>query len=164
MLTHLLLDTLKASTPARIVNVASGAHRGNALNFNRLQGEGLYMGWVAYGRSKFANILFTYELARRLEGTGVTANALHPGLVNTRIGSQNNGFWGTLFQPLVFSRGISPEEGACTSLFLASSPEVEGVSGAYFYKEKAASSDPRTHNLADAARLWRISVQMTGIA
>lgn len=164
LLTNLLLDLLKASAPARIVNVASGAHRGNALNFNRLLGEGLYMGWVAYGRSKFANILFTYELARRLEGTGITANALHPGLVNTQIGSQNNGYLGKLFQSLVFGRGISPEEGARTSVFLASSPEVENVSGAYFYREKAVSSDPHTHNLADAARLWRISAQMTGLA
>lgn len=164
LLTNLLLDLLKASAPARVVNIASGAHRGNALNFDRLKGERFYMGWVAYGRSKFANIMFTYELARRLEGTGVTANALHPGLVNTRIGSQNNGILGKLFQPLVFSRGISPEEGAGTSIFLATSPEVEGKTGQYYYRGKAIVSDPKTHDLKAAARLWQISAKMTGLS
>jgi NAD(P)-dependent dehydrogenase (short-subunit alcohol dehydrogenase family) len=159
LLTHLLLDTIRASAPARVVNVSSGAHRGRPLDFENLGRMGFYSGWVAYGRSKFANLLFTYELARRLEGTGVTVNALHPGWVATNIG-RNNGWLIRLLMPIIQRNAIPSEEGARTILYLASSPEVEGVTGKYFKKEKVIPSDPESYDQEAAARLWKISTEM----
>ena len=130
LLTNLLLDVLKASAPARVVNVASGIHMGARLDFDNLQGEKRFAGFRAYGQSKLTNVLFTYELARRLEETGVTVNALHPGYVDTGF-SLNNGFFFRVFAKLsarLFGR--KPEEGAQTSIYLAASPEVEGVTWA----------------------------------
>jgi NAD(P)-dependent dehydrogenase (short-subunit alcohol dehydrogenase family) len=162
LLTNLLLDTLKASAPARVINVSSNAHYGNPLDFDDLQGKKNYGLMTVYGRSKFANVLFTYELARRLEGSGVTANALHPGFVRTNIG-KNNGWYMRLIMPLATISGIKPEEGARTSIYLASSPEVEGVTGKFFTKCQETPSDPATYNEDDARRLWEISADLTDL-
>ncbi len=163
LLTNLLLDTLIANAPARIVNVASRAHVGVAgLNFDDLQNQKGYFGWRAYGQSKLCNVLFTYELARRLEGTSVSANALHPGLVATRFGSNNTGLsWIWTFVNLF---ALSAEEGAQTPIYLAASPEVEGVTGRYFYQSKALPSSKASYDAQAARRLWQVSEQMTGLA
>jgi len=133
LLTKLLLDVLKASAPSRIVNVASGDHSNGTIDFDNLQGEKEYKGPKAYSQSKLATVLFTYELARRLEGTGVTANCLHPGVVGTNLGSGVSGVFGFMVRALT-PLMKSPEKGAETSVYLASSPEVEGLSGRYFVK------------------------------
>jgi NAD(P)-dependent dehydrogenase (short-subunit alcohol dehydrogenase family) len=161
LLTNLLLDVLKASAPARIINVASGIHMGAKLDFANLQSQRHYAGFRAYGQSKLANVLFTYELARRLDGTGVTANALHPGYVDTGF-SLNNGFFFSLFAKLsarLFGR--KPEEGALTSIYLASSSDVEGVSGKYFADCKPIQSSPESYDIATAEELWQVSLALT---
>lgn len=160
LLTSLLLDLLKASAPARIVNVSSAAHEGASINFDDLEGKHRYQGGKAYGQSKLANLLFTYELARRLEGTGVTVNALHPGLVASNFG-MNNGWLAQLFKPLVKLVGKSPERGAQTSIYLASSPEVAGVSGKYFVDKQETRSAPASYDVEAARRLWQVSEEMT---
>jgi NAD(P)-dependent dehydrogenase (short-subunit alcohol dehydrogenase family) len=163
LLTQLLLDVLKASAPARIVNVSSRAHEGARIDFDDLQAERSYAGMRVYGRSKLANLLFTYELARRLEGTGVTANALHPGVVSTGFGKNNSGVTRTLFQifQLVGSPWLlTPAEGAATSVYLASSPEVEGVTGRYFANSRERTSSEASHDEEAAARLWAISERL----
>ena len=164
LLTALLLDTLKASAPARVVNVASEAHRMvPGLDFDDLEvRRRRYRGFRAYARSKLANVLFTYELARRLEGTGVTANALHPGFVATSFMS-GNGATGWMMRRLADLAAIPPEAGARTTIFLASSPAVEGVSGRYFVKEREVASSPASRDEAAARRLWQVSEQMTGM-
>lgn len=162
LLTNLLLDTLRASAPARIVNVASESHRGAEIDFADLQMERRYSGRRAYGQSKLANLLFTYELARRLEGTQVAANALHPGFVATNL-AKNNGPMVRLVLRLLHLRAISPEEGAQTSIYLASSPEVEGITGKYFIDRKPVSSSPASYDEAAARRLWEVSAEMAGL-
>lgn len=163
LLTNLLIDLIKASAPARIVNVSSESHQSARINFANLNGRGFYKSWTAYSQSKLANLLFTYELARWLEGTGVTANALHPGFVASNF-AQNNGWlvaWGTrVAQKLA---GRTPQEGARTIIYLATSPEVEGVSGKYFIDEKAVASSPASYDETTARRLWEASEQMTGL-
>jgi retinol dehydrogenase 12 len=161
MLTNLLLDLLKASAPARIVNVSSMAHQGARLDFNDLQMKKGYSGWSAYGRSKLMNLYFTYELARHLNGSGVTVNALHPGFVATNFGKSNGGMLGSLFS-LFQVVAISPEKGAQTSIYLASSPELEGVTGKYFSNNKAISSSQISYNAESAAQLWDLSLEITG--
>jgi NAD(P)-dependent dehydrogenase (short-subunit alcohol dehydrogenase family) len=163
LLTRLLLERLKASAPARIVNVSSRAHEGQTMDFDDLQSERGYKGMRTYGRSKLANLLFTYELARRLEGTGVTANALHPGVVATGFGKNNAGLTRTLFSILhVAGRPwiITPAEGAATSIYLASSPDVEGVSGRYFARSRERASSAASHDIEAARRLWDVSEAM----
>jgi NAD(P)-dependent dehydrogenase (short-subunit alcohol dehydrogenase family) len=162
LLTNLLLDLLKASAPARIVNVSSAAHLGGKINFDDLQAKKRYSGWRAYQQSKLANLLFTRELARRLEGTGVTANALHPGYVNTQI-FRVKGFAGWLMRRAADLFAITPEQGAQTSIYLATSPEVEGITGKYFVKQKPAPSSPASHDDATARRLWEVSESLTGL-
>jgi NAD(P)-dependent dehydrogenase (short-subunit alcohol dehydrogenase family) len=162
LLTNLLLDTLKASAPARIVNVSSAAHERAQIDFDALQGDGKYRGMQSYGQSKLANVLFTYELARRLEGTGVTVNALHPGLVATNFGA-NNGWFVSLIKRLVTVFSISAEEGAQTSIYLATSPEVEGVTGKYFVNQQPVPSSPASYDEATASRLWQVSAEMTAL-
>jgi len=165
LLTNLLLDTLKASAPSRIVNVSSRAHLGGMINFDDLQGERRYGigGGRAYSESKLANIMFTYELARRLAGTGVTANAVHPGTVATSFGENNGGLMG--FGMKVFHRfAITPEEGADSIIYLASSPEVEGITGQYWTKRRAVPSSPASYDESAQTRLWDVSVRMTGLA
>ncbi|MEK7476551.1 MAG: SDR family oxidoreductase [Candidatus Coatesbacteria bacterium] len=162
LLTELLLDLLKKSAPARIVNVASEAHRMvKGMNFDDLQSAKSYHPWNAYGQSKLANILFTRELARRLEGTGVTANSLHPGFVSTGFGRDLTGmhrFVLGLLRPFAM---ISPQQGARTPVYLASSPQVEGLSGRYYIKRRPASPSPAARDDAAARRLWEVSVQLT---
>lgn len=160
LLTGLLLDVLKQSSPARVVNVASGMHMGAHLDFDDLQNEKHYSGFSAYGRSKLANILFTYELARKLEGSGVTVNCVHPGYVNTGL-SLNNGLIFGVFAGLsarLFGR--KPEEGARTSIYLAASPEVQGVTGKYFADCKPVSSSQESYDTAVATRLWHASLEI----
>lgn len=160
LLTHLLLDVLRASAPARIVVVSSYYHRRAHLDFNRLQVGGLN----AYPLSKLANLLFTYELARRLEGSGVTVNALNPGLVKSKIGLDMPWPANAIKRLLNRFSGISTEEGAKTSIYLATSPEVEGVTGKYFEKCAPIASSPASYDEAAAKRLWQISAELTGVA
>jgi NAD(P)-dependent dehydrogenase (short-subunit alcohol dehydrogenase family) len=164
LLTNLLLDRLKSSAPARIVNVASDAHQGGRIDFDDIQRRKNYGGWGAYQQSKLANVLFTYELARRLEGTGVTANTLHPGFVRTNFFANFNGWPGIVTKLGASLIAITPEEGARTSIHLASSPDVEGVTGQYFVKSRPARSSGRSHDRAAAERLWRLSEELTGRA
>ena len=162
LLTNLLLDTLKASAPARIVNVASAAHRGAQIDVADVQGERRYSGWRAYAQSKLANLLFTYELARRLEGTGVTANALHPGFVATNFGRSNRGLVSLIIRVSQLA-AISPEQGAQTIIYLATAPEVEGISGKYFVKQRVVPSSEASYDRDAAQRLWQVSATMTGL-
>ena len=160
LLTNLLFDSLKAADSARIVNVSSEAHRRAHLDFSDLQGEHRYTGWRAYARSKLANILFTYELARRLAGTGIVTNALHPGFVATNFGRNNRGIAAAFIRILQLA-AISPEEGAQTIIYLASSPVVKGVTGQYFIKQQVVRSSQVSYDRAAAERLWQISAEMT---
>jgi NAD(P)-dependent dehydrogenase (short-subunit alcohol dehydrogenase family) len=159
LLTRSLYNLLKASAPARIVNVASVAHLGARIDFPNLQ----FSGWKGYKRSKLANILFTYELARRLEGTGVTANALSPGLVASNFGTNNRGLF-PLMKPLFDRFAVSNERGAQTSIYLACSPDVEGVTGKYFTRCKPRRSSAASYDRTAAAQLWETSARMTGLA
>ena len=163
LLTNLLLDLLKASAPARIVTVSSSAHKRGALNFDDLHHTRRYRAMQAYGDSKLANVLFTYELARRLEGTHVTANALHPGLVGTNFAMNNIGPLAPIGRWVLGRYGISVEEGARTAVHLAASPDVEGVSGQYFFREQAIPSAAASHDESVQRRLWAISEDLTGI-
>ncbi len=160
LLTLLLLDTIKSSAPARVVNVSSDAHQSGKINFEDLQGECSYRGFSAYAQSKLANVLFTYELARSLEGTGVTANALHPGFVATGFG-KNNRPPVRLGMNIVNLFALKPAQGAQTSIYLASTPEVEGVTGKYFVKCKPVPSSPASYDTETARRLWEVSERMT---
>jgi NAD(P)-dependent dehydrogenase (short-subunit alcohol dehydrogenase family) len=163
LLTNLLLPTLQVGPSARVVNVASGAHRGVSLRFDDLEGRKRYSGWGAYQRSKLANILFTKELARRLQGRAVTANALHPGYVNTAI--FRDATWkGRVMRGFANLFAITPEQGAATTVYLASSPELAAVTGEYFYASKPARSSRASHDANAARRLWNVSVEMTGLA
>lgn len=163
LLTHLLLPALKAAPSARIVNVASDAHAGSQLDFNDLEyKERWYNPFGAYAQSKLANIMFTYELARRLQGSTITANALHPGFVSTRFGTNNGGIF-NLVPFMARLLGVSEDKGAQTNIYLATSPEVEGVSGAYFSEGRLAKSNKASYDSAAQKRLWQISEQMTGI-
>ena len=165
LLTNLLLDTIKASAPSRIVVVSSEGHYRGKINWDDFGNEKGYDGFFkAYTQSKLANVLFTFELARRLQGTGVTANCLHPGGVNTSIAVSNaKGFYKfiwTIAQPFL----ITPKKGAATSVYLASSPKVEGVTGKYFDKCKEKKASANALNEADAKRLWEVSEKMVGLA
>ncbi len=160
LLTNLLLDMLKKSAPSRIVNVGSAAHRMGKIDFEDLQREnkkGRLMG--LYGSSKLAMTLVSYELSRKLEGSNVTINVLHPGLINTNLGrdrsSTSQGFARKFFK--------TPEVGAETSIFLASSPEVEGITGKYYAKKKEKPSSKESYNEEYAKRLWEISLEMTKV-
>jgi NAD(P)-dependent dehydrogenase (short-subunit alcohol dehydrogenase family) len=163
LLTLLLLERLKESAPARIVNVASDAHKFGKLDFDDLGGERSYRWTQAYGQSKLANILFTRELARRLDGSGVTVNCLHPGAVATGLG-QNNGRWAQVLTRFLGVFFRSPDRGAETSIFLASSPSVEGISGEYFSNCKKHRPSQAATNDDDARRLWQVSADLTGAA
>jgi NAD(P)-dependent dehydrogenase (short-subunit alcohol dehydrogenase family) len=161
LLTHLLLDRLKASAPARIVNVASDAHRIGRLDFDDLGSARRYRAMRVYGTSKLANILFTTELARRLDGSGVTANCLHPGAVATRLG-QNNGRAATFLIKVLAPFFRTPAQGAATSVYLASSPAVASVSGRYFSNCREARPARAARDPVTARRLWDVSRELTG--
>ena len=162
LLTSLLLDRLIASAPARIVTVSSGAQSMGKIDFDDLMGERKYSGQAAYNQSKLANVMFTYELSRRLEGTGVTATALHPGVTSTAFGAEDTARgWGPIIAVMrLFMK--SPERGADTAVYLASSPEAEGVSGRYFADRKARESHKSSYDTATTARLWQVSADLVG--
>jgi retinol dehydrogenase-14 len=162
LLTNLLLERLVASAPARVVTVSSGAQALGTIDFDDLMGERKYSGQHAYNQSKLANVMFTYELARRLEGTDVTGNALHPGVTRTGFGAEDPA---RALAPLVavlrpFMR--SPERGAETAVYLASSPEVDGISGRYFADRKAKKTNKSSYDTATTARLWQVSEDLVG--
>jgi NAD(P)-dependent dehydrogenase (short-subunit alcohol dehydrogenase family) len=163
VLSNRLKERLIAAAPARIVNVASDAHRGNTLDFADLQSAHGYRGFTAYGRSKLANILFTRELARRLAGTGVTANCLHPGFVATRFGDNNSGLFrlGLGFAKRFFA--LSPEEGAKTIVYLATAPEAADITGGYFAKSRPATPTAAARDDAAARRLWEESARLANL-
>jgi NAD(P)-dependent dehydrogenase (short-subunit alcohol dehydrogenase family) len=158
-LTTLLLDLLKASAPARIVNVSSDAHQLARLNLVNPHKPPTYSGFRVYGQTKLANVVFTYELARRLEGTGVTVNAMHPGFVRTGFGKNNEGLLSKIFGWLQ-GFALTPEQGADTVVYLASSPEVEGVSGKYFVKRKAKPSSRASYDQETWQALWTLSERL----
>jgi NAD(P)-dependent dehydrogenase (short-subunit alcohol dehydrogenase family) len=162
LLTRLLLERLKENPQARIVNVSSEAHRFASWDFDDLQSKKSFSGMRVYGNSKLANILFTRALAKRLEGTGVTANCLHPGAVDTNLG-HGNGLLFQLIQPLARFFLRSPEDGAKTSIKLCASPEVAGTSGLYFQNEKPRRPTALALDDEAAERLWRISAEMVGL-
>ena len=162
VLTHALRERLIASAPARIVNTASNAHRGNVLDFDDLQFKRGFRGLTAYGRSKLANILFTRELARRLAGTGVTANCLHPGFVSTGIGQRDGGLFAIMVRmSMLFAR--TPEQGASTIVYLATSPDVAAASGGYYADCRQAVQTHAAQNDDDARRLWEESLRLAGL-
>ena len=162
LLTNLLLDTLKQSAPARIINVSSQMHQRIGLDFENLQGEKSYHPRKIYAQTKLMNVLFTKELARRLQGTKVTANALHPGTVATGLFGRFLGLprW---LRFLSDWYGISPEQGAETSIYLATSPEVANTTGEYFRKCKPAPANPIAEDEATAAKLWEVSEKLVGL-
>jgi len=153
LLTHLLLETLKRSAPARIINISSVAHQRSHVAFDNLQGEKRFDGYGAYALSKLGNILFTYELAERLQGTGVTANALHPGVITTKL--LRAGFGST---------GEGLEAGAETPVYLASATAVEGITGKYFVRKQAVLSAPATQDRNLRKKFWEVSERLAGIA
>ena len=161
-LTALLRPKLIASAPSRIVNVASEAHRGAQLDFDDLQCAKGFSGWKAYQRSKLANILFTCELSRRLMGTGVTTNCLHPGFVATGFGDNNGGLWRVFIAIAKRVSAIPVERGAETPVYVASSPELDGVSGKYFAKCRERTPDAPAQDDRAAARLWEQSERLIG--
>jgi NAD(P)-dependent dehydrogenase (short-subunit alcohol dehydrogenase family) len=154
LLTGLLLHTIEASAPARIVNVSSNAHEGGSIRFEDLGHKRRYSGWDAYNDSKLANLLFTYELARRLQGTNVTVNAVHPGFVNTNFQRAAG---------LSMRGSLTPEEGADTQIWLAMSGEVDGVTGKYFVRRRETRSSAESYDREAARRLWDVSARMVGV-
>ncbi len=160
LLTNLLLEALQASAPARIVNVASDAHQYDTLNFDDLGFKRGYFGFKAYARSKLANVLFTYELARRLRVGEVTANALHPGHVATDIWKTNFSIFGPPLKLVMGFFSLTPEQGADNTIWLASSPEVAGVTGKYFDQRHPIQSSPLSYDEKNAQRLWELSARL----
>jgi len=162
LLTHLLLERVKESAPSRIINVASHAHRFSGIDFDDLGAARRYRAMHVYGQSKLANILFSYELARRLEGTGVTVNCVHPGAVASRLG-KNNGALARAVTTLLRPFFRTPEDGAATSIYLASSPDLERVTGKYFTNCQQTRSSAVSYDTAVARRLWDVSARMTDL-
>jgi NAD(P)-dependent dehydrogenase (short-subunit alcohol dehydrogenase family) len=163
LLTNLLPDRLKHSAAARVVTVSSRAHAEGRIDFDDLQGERSYSGARAYNQSKLANVLFTYELARKLQATPVTANALHPGVVNTSFGTEDPAGVQRLLVPFMRPFMKTPAEGAATPIHLASAPDLEGVTGRYFANSKPKKSSQRSYDEATAARLWEVSAVLVGM-
>ncbi len=161
LLTRLLLDVLKASAPARIINVSAPAHKIGKIDFADLQGEHRYNALKAYSQAKLAEIYFTYELAERLKGTGVTVNALDPGHVVSNFNTSTKGLMHVIAEAIYFFDGRSPEQGAQTNLYLATSPEVEGVSGKYFLNCKQIPSSRRSYDVTVRQHLWNVSETLT---
>ncbi len=163
LLTNLLLPRLRASAPARVVNVASEAHRFGRLDLADLQSEKSYRAMRVYGTSKLLNILFTVALAEKLAGSGVTANSLHPGAVSTRLG-KNNGAFASILIGLLRPFFLTPEQGAANSIFVAASDQLDGVSGKYFVKQRAVAPSRRSQRLHLARRVWTRSSELVGLA
>jgi NAD(P)-dependent dehydrogenase (short-subunit alcohol dehydrogenase family) len=160
LLARLLEPALVAAAPSRVVNVSSRAHLSGTLRFDDLMGSREYDGWQAYAQSKLANVVFTYELSRRLAGTGVTANCLHPGVVGTNIGHAGP-TWIRYGIKLVRPFLLSPKRGAATTIYLASAADVEGVSGKYFVDRREERTSDESYDRAAAARLWKVSEELT---
>lgn len=164
LVTQLLLNVLKASAPARIVNVSSGVHTGGHMNFDDLHGAKSYAPLRAYSQSKLANLLFTFEQAERLAGTGITVNALHPGMVKSGFGRNNKSLVGRITGVVLGLvqqfQGIDVVAGADTAVYLACSPEVEGITGAYWYQRQQEQSSPDSLDRAQWKRLWDVSMEM----
>ncbi|MEI6851878.1 MAG: SDR family oxidoreductase [Bacteroidota bacterium] len=158
LLTHLLLPSLSQSTPSRIINVSSGAHKNAVINFDDIEMSKNFSGFKAYGQSKLANILFTKHLAAKLEGKNITVNCLHPGVVSTNI-FKNLGKVGIFFMKPIM---INPEKGAATSVYLAASEEVSNISGKYFSRKKVVNSSPTSCDREIARKLWDVSVDYVG--
>jgi len=164
LLTNLLLDRLIASSPARVITISSGAQAMGRMNFDDLQGANGYSGQRAYNQSKLANVMFTYELARRLEGTGVTATVVHPGVVRTAFAAEDpSPVWRVLI-PLMRPLMKSPAKGAQTPIYLASTSEVDGVSGKYYANLRPRRTNKVSYDDATNARLWKVSAELTGTA
>ena len=163
LLTNLLLDQLKQSAPARVVTVSSNAHATGRIDFDDLQGERSYSGSKAYNQSKLANVLFTYELARRLQPSAVTANALHPGVVSTSFGAEDPRGIQRLIIPFARPFMKTPAQGAATSIHLASAPDLEHVTGSYFANSKPKRSSKPSYDETVAARLWQVSADLVGL-
>jgi len=163
LLTNLQLDLLRASAPSRIINVSSVGHYNGHINFDDLNLEEEYGGWKAYGQSKLALVLFTHELAKKLQGTGVTVNAVHPGTVATKI-------WSRPFGPVGFIMALpklfmtSPEKGAETIVYLASSSDAKGLNGEYLVKLKVKKSSDESYDEEIAQRLWDVSAKLTRLS
>ena len=163
LLTNQLLEKLKQSASGRVVTVSSNAQTTGRIDFNDLQGEKSYSGARAYSQSKLANVLFSYELARRLQDTSVTANALHPGVVSTSFGAEDPATVQRIFIPFLRPFMKSPAQGAATSIHLASAPELEQVTGQYFANSQLKKSSERSYDEATAARLWQVSADLVGL-
>jgi retinol dehydrogenase 12 len=160
LLTNLLLDLIVASAPSRIINISSALHTRAPLDFDDLQNQRNYgIGMDAYGKSKLANILFTYELARRLQGKHVTVNAVHPGMVATNFAA-NNGGMGKIARAFMNLGSISIAEGAATMVYLATSPEVEGITGKYWVKKKERKSSSASYDEQAQKKLWQVSEEL----
>jgi retinol dehydrogenase 14 len=161
LLTNLLLDRLIASAPARVVTVSSGAQSMGNIDFDDLMGEQKYSGSRAYNQSKLANVMFAYELAKRLEGTGVTSTALHPGLTSTAFSAEDPalGLLVTILRPFM----KSPRRGAETPVYLASSPQAEGLTGQFFANRKVKESHKSSYDTAITGRLWQVSADLVGL-
>ena len=163
LLTNLLLDRLKASAPARVVNVSSGAQSMGQIEFDDLQGARNYSGQRAYNQSKLATIMFTNELARRLEGTGVTANSLHPGVVRTNFGAEDQAPFFAVISRLILPLLKTPAQGAQTPIYLASSPDVDGVTGKFFANRKPKTANKIAYDPDMTAKLWNVSAALVGM-
>lgn len=163
LLTDLLLDRLKESPPSRVVTVASNAQALGRIDFDDLQGERSYSGARAYNQSKLASVLFTYELARRLEGASVTVNALHPGVVSTAFGAEDPRRIQRVLIPFLRPFMKTPARGAATSIYLASAPELEQVTGGFFANRKRRRSSDRSYDHEVATRLWAVSSDLVGV-
>jgi retinol dehydrogenase 14 len=162
LLTNLLLDRLKASAPARVVTVSSGAQSMGRIDFDDLEGACNYSGQRAYSQSKLASVMFTFELARRLEGTGVTATAVHPGVVRTNFGAEDQAWFFTVVSGLVRPFLKTPAQGAQTSIFLASSPDVDGATGQFFADRRPKTANRLANDAQMSARLWQVSANLVG--
>jgi retinol dehydrogenase-12 len=163
-LTNLLLETIRSSGSARIVNVSSDAHKYDWMNFEDLGFKHGYFGMKAYARSKLANILFTYALAERMPASEVTVNALHPGHVATDIWKSSFPVIGPALKQVMSIFSLSPEQGADNSIYLASSPEMEGITGKYYVKREASPSSPISYEICVVQKLWEISERLTGFS